>query len=139
MNTYVKFVQDEDMSWWIGSEAWRHVCKSRIWFKTFYLLVDDKLKYMGYNFSIKTNWIHVYIEDYINLKGLFLSLSRNLVLDPIWITIGNKLVFERDKCIFSKGNRFSSPLVQKFVVVDLYLLILIFFIINHQDICFWNN
>nr|GEV68679.1 zinc finger, CCHC-type [Tanacetum cinerariifolium] len=41
------FVQDDDITWWVDSEAAVHVCKDRCWFKTYESLNDVSILHMG--------------------------------------------------------------------------------------------
>ncbi|GKA04383.1 zinc finger, CCHC-type containing protein [Tanacetum coccineum] len=48
--TYVSeayYVQDNDVAWWVESEATVHVCKYRCWFKTYESLNDGSILHMG--------------------------------------------------------------------------------------------
>nr|GEX02246.1 zinc finger, CCHC-type [Tanacetum cinerariifolium] len=48
--TYVSeayFVEDDDIAWWVDSEATMHVCKDRCWFKNYESLNDGSILYMG--------------------------------------------------------------------------------------------
>nr|GEX16622.1 zinc finger, CCHC-type [Tanacetum cinerariifolium] len=48
--TYVSeafFVQDDDVAWWVDSEATVHVCKDRCWFKSYDSLNDGSILHMG--------------------------------------------------------------------------------------------
>ncbi|GJT91946.1 zinc finger, CCHC-type containing protein [Tanacetum coccineum] len=48
--TYVSeafFVQDDDVVWWVDSEATVHVCKDRCWFKIYESMNDGSLLHMG--------------------------------------------------------------------------------------------
>ncbi|GJW16634.1 zinc finger, CCHC-type containing protein [Tanacetum coccineum] len=47
--TYVSeayFVQDDDVVWWVNSGATMHVCKDRLWFKTYKSLNHGSILYM---------------------------------------------------------------------------------------------
>nr|GEZ91205.1 zinc finger, CCHC-type [Tanacetum cinerariifolium] len=41
------FVHDDDLAWWVDSEATVHVCKDRCWFKTYESLNDGSTLHMG--------------------------------------------------------------------------------------------
>ncbi|GKA36968.1 zinc finger, CCHC-type containing protein [Tanacetum coccineum] len=41
------YVHDDDVAWWVDSEATVHVCKDRCWFKTYESLNDGSILHMG--------------------------------------------------------------------------------------------
>ena len=108
-DTILNVVQDE-ISWWMDSEASRHVCKERHLFKTYSKVVDGESLYMGNNSSIKVQGKGL-VELVFTSKNILIlrdvyhapEISRNLVSGPTLNCLGYKLVFESDSCIISKN------------------------------------
>nr|GEV56915.1 zinc finger, CCHC-type [Tanacetum cinerariifolium] len=107
------YVQVDAISWWINSGATTHVCKDRCWFKTYELVEDGSILYMG-----DDHFAPVYVKGSVVLefnsgKSITLfnvlyvpKLRKNLIYGPVLNKCGYKQVYESDKYILSKSGVF---------------------------------
>ncbi|GKD64877.1 zinc finger, CCHC-type containing protein [Tanacetum coccineum] len=107
------YVQVDAIAWWIDSGATTHVCKDRCWFKTFELVEDGSVLYMGgENFAPIHGKGSVALEfssgKTITLFNVLYvhKLRKNLVSGLVLNKCGYKQVYESDKYILSKCGVF---------------------------------
>nr|GEW40852.1 zinc finger, CCHC-type [Tanacetum cinerariifolium] len=107
------FVQDDDVSWWVNSGAFMHVCKDRCWFKTYESLNDGYILNMG-----NESTALVYGRGCVDLRFssgkvvsllnvLHVPIIRNkLVSSSVLNNCGYKQVIESNKLVLSKHGVF---------------------------------
>ncbi|GJY29335.1 zinc finger, CCHC-type containing protein [Tanacetum coccineum] len=114
--TYVSeafFVQDDDVAWWVDSEATVHVCKDRCWFKTYELLNDGSILHMG---NESTTLVHGRgcvdlrfsfgkVVSFLNVLHVP-NIRKNLVSSSVLNNYGYKQVIESNKFVLSKHGVF---------------------------------
>ncbi|GJQ90100.1 zinc finger, CCHC-type containing protein [Tanacetum coccineum] len=97
------YVQVDAIAWWIDSGATTHVCKDRCWFKTYKLVEDGYVTYMG-----DDHFTHVHGKGTVVLEfssGKSITLF-NVLYVPKLCKCGYKQVYESDKYILSKSGVF---------------------------------
>nr|GEV16136.1 RNA-directed DNA polymerase, eukaryota, reverse transcriptase zinc-binding domain protein [Tanacetum cinerariifolium] len=107
------YVQVDAIAWWIDSGATTHVCKDRCWFKTFELVEDGFVLYMGDEHFAPVHGKGSVAIEFSSGKTITLfnvlyvpKLRKNLVSGPVLNKCGYKQVYESDKYILSKCGVF---------------------------------
>nr|GEW21523.1 hypothetical protein [Tanacetum cinerariifolium] len=97
------------ITWWIDSGATTHVCKDRCWFKTFELLEDESVLYMGDDHFAPVHGKGSVALEFSSEKTISLfnvlyppKLRKNLVSGHMLNKCGYKQGYESDKYILSK-------------------------------------
>nr|GEU77185.1 zinc finger, CCHC-type [Tanacetum cinerariifolium] len=109
------YVLVDAIAWWIDSGATTHVCKDRCWFKTFDLVEDRSVIYMGdEHFTLVHGKGSVALE-FSSTKTVTLfnvlyvpKLHKNLVSGPVLNKYGYKHVYESNKYILLKSGVFAG-------------------------------
>ncbi|GJX84552.1 zinc finger, CCHC-type containing protein [Tanacetum coccineum] len=107
------FIHDDDIAWWVNSEATVHVCKDRCWFKTNDSLNDGSILCMR---NESTALVHGRgCVDLMFSSGKIVSLfnvlhvtniRKNLVSSSVFNNCGYKQVIEYNKFVLSKHGVF---------------------------------
>nr|GEU64140.1 hypothetical protein [Tanacetum cinerariifolium] len=99
--------------WWIDSGATTHVCKDRCWFKTFELVEDESVLYMGDEHFTPIHGKGSVALEFSSEKTVTLfnvlyvpKLRKNLVSGPVLNKCGYEQIYESDKYILSKCGVF---------------------------------
>ncbi|GKD09960.1 zinc finger, CCHC-type containing protein, partial [Tanacetum coccineum] len=104
---------DDDVAWCVDSRATVHVCKDRLWFKTYESLNDVSILHMG---NESTTLVHR--RGCVDLKFIFRkivfifnvfhvpNIRKNLVSSSALNNCGYKQVIESDKFVLSKHGVF---------------------------------
>ncbi|GKF66905.1 zinc finger, CCHC-type containing protein [Tanacetum coccineum] len=107
------YVQIDAIAWWIDSGATTHVCKDRCWFKTYELVEDGSVLYMGDDHFTPVHGKGSVVLEFSSRKSITLfnvlyvpKLRKNLILVPVLNKCGYKQVYESDKYILSKCGVF---------------------------------
>ncbi|CAJ2662951.1 unnamed protein product [Trifolium pratense] len=107
------YVQDDAIAWWIDSGATTHVCKDRLWFKTFILVEDGSVLYMGDDHFAPVEGKGNVVLEFSSGKTITLfnvlyvpKLRKNLISGPVLNKLGYKQVCESDKYVLSKSGVF---------------------------------
>lgn len=107
------FVEEDQVKWWIDTGSTHHISGNRNSFKTYELVGDDNIVYMGNSSSTK-----VVGKGTVKLKFTFgkivtlmdvlhvPDIQKNLVSGTLLSKHGFKIVFEADKFILSKNSMF---------------------------------
>nr|GEV21001.1 heat shock 70 kDa protein [Tanacetum cinerariifolium] len=139
--------KDDDVAWWVDSEAIMHVCKDRCWFKTYELLNDGSILHMG---NESTAVVHgrscvdlreLEEEVYMNQPlGFILPGNENKVCKLIkslyglkqapkkWHQKFDEVVFsngyllnQADKCVYSKFDESGKGVIICLYVDDMLI------------------
>ncbi|GKE31138.1 zinc finger, CCHC-type containing protein [Tanacetum coccineum] len=101
------------IAWWIDSGAITHVCKDRCWFKTYELVEDGSVLYMGDDHFAPVHGkgsvvLEFSLGKFITLFNVLYvpKLHKNLISGPVLNKCGYKQVYESDKYILSKSGVF---------------------------------
>ncbi|GKC58373.1 zinc finger, CCHC-type containing protein [Tanacetum coccineum] len=101
------------VAWWIDSGATTHVCKDRWWFKTYEMVEDRYVLYMGDDHFALVHGKGSVASEFSSGKTITLfnvlyvpKLRKNLVFSPVLTKCGYKQVYESDKYILSKSGMF---------------------------------
>nr|GEW91112.1 hypothetical protein [Tanacetum cinerariifolium] len=101
------------ITWWIDSSATTHVCKYRCWFRTFELVEDGSVLYMGDEHFAPVHGKGSVALEFSSGKAVTLfnvlyvpKLRKNLVSGPVLNKCGYKQVYESNKYILSKCGVF---------------------------------
>nr|GEX21004.1 zinc finger, CCHC-type [Tanacetum cinerariifolium] len=99
--------------WRIDSSATTYVCKDRCWFKTYELVEDGYVLYMGDDHFAHVHGKGSVVLEFSSGKSITLfnvlyvpKLSKNLISGPVLNKCGYKQVYESDKYILSKCGVF---------------------------------
>nr|GEV21457.1 hypothetical protein [Tanacetum cinerariifolium] len=107
------FMQDDDVTWWVDSEATVHVCKDRCWFKIYESLNDRSILHVR---NESTALVHR--RGCVDLRGIkcifvgyveHFKAFRFYVIEPNDSVAINSIVESRNVII--DENRFSSVLI----------------------------
>nr|GFD08770.1 zinc finger, CCHC-type [Tanacetum cinerariifolium] len=98
---------DDDVAWWVDSEAFVHVCKDGCWFKTYESLNDGSILHMG-NESIALVHgrgcvdLRFSSEKVISLLNVLHApnIRKNLVSSSVLNNCGYKQVIESNKFVY---------------------------------------
>ena len=107
------FVAGNQVEWWIDTGATRHISGDRNAFRTYELVGDDKVLYMGNSSSAKvvgkgtvelkfTSGKIVTLMDVLHVP----EIRKNLVSGTLLLKHGFRMIFEADKFILSKNGIF---------------------------------
>nr|GEY61776.1 Ras-related protein RABA1f-like [Tanacetum cinerariifolium] len=98
------------ITWWIDSRATTYVCKDRCWFKTYELVEDGSVLYMGDDHFAPVHGKGSVALEFSFGKTITLfnvlyvpKVRKNLVSGPMLNKYGYKQVYESDKYILSKS------------------------------------
>ncbi|GJZ27029.1 zinc finger, CCHC-type containing protein [Tanacetum coccineum] len=101
------------IAWWIDSGATTHVCKDRCWFKTYELVEDGSVLYMGDDHFAPVHGKGSVVLEFSSGKSITLfnvlyvpKLCKNLISGLVLNKCGYKQVYESDKYILSKSGVF---------------------------------
>nr|GEU99199.1 zinc finger, CCHC-type [Tanacetum cinerariifolium] len=101
------------IAWWTDSGATTHVCKDRCWFKTYELVEDGSVLYMGDDHFAPVHGKGNAMLEFSLGKSMtlfnvlyVLKLRKNLVSGPVLNKCGYKQVYESDKYILSNFGVF---------------------------------
>ncbi|KAL0298537.1 UNVERIFIED_CONTAM: Retrovirus-related Pol polyprotein from transposon TNT 1-94 [Sesamum radiatum] len=107
--------EDDDVAWWIDSDATTHACKDRGWFKVFQPVDDSSVLHMENESSAPIVGVGSIVLEFTSGKTISLSnvlyvpkLCKNLVSSPVLNKCGFRQVFESDKYILSKSGVFAD-------------------------------
>ncbi|GJR83535.1 zinc finger, CCHC-type containing protein [Tanacetum coccineum] len=107
------YVQVDAIAWWIDSGATTHVCKDRCWFKTYEMVENRSVLYMGDDHFALVHGKGSVASKFSFGKTITLfnvlyvpKLRKNLVSSPVLNKCGYKQVYEYDKYILSKSGVF---------------------------------
>ncbi|GKB51096.1 zinc finger, CCHC-type containing protein, partial [Tanacetum coccineum] len=99
--------------WWIDSGATTHVCKDRCWFKTYELVEDESVLYIGDDHFAPVHGKESVVLDFSSGKSITLfnvlyvpKLRKNLISAHVLNKYGYKQVYESVKYILSKSGVF---------------------------------
>nr|GMC57792.1 Retrovirus-related Pol polyprotein from transposon TNT 1-94 [Ipomoea batatas] len=105
------YVMQTDDSWWVDTEATRHVCKDMNLYKSYKNLEDSPSLYMGNDSMVKVKGIGQVELLFTSGKKLTLTdvyhapdVRKNLISGIVLKKCGFKLVFEADCFILSKAE-----------------------------------
>nr|GEZ23153.1 zinc finger, CCHC-type [Tanacetum cinerariifolium] len=129
------YVQVDAIAWWIDSGATTHVCKDRCWFKTFEIVEDASVLYMG-----DEHFAPVYGKGSVALEfssGKTITLFNVLAVvrlpDPKQKTLGEKGI----DCIFVGYAEHSKA--YRFYIIEPNDSVSINSIIESRDAIFEEN
>ncbi|GKC50425.1 zinc finger, CCHC-type containing protein, partial [Tanacetum coccineum] len=98
------------IAWWIDSGATTYVCKDCCWFKTYELMKDRSVFYMGDDHFAHVHGKGSVVLEFSSEKSITLlnvlyvsKLRKNLISGPVLNKCGYKQVYESDKYILSKS------------------------------------
>ncbi|GJS01852.1 zinc finger, CCHC-type containing protein [Tanacetum coccineum] len=104
------YVQVDAIAWWIDSGATTYVCKDCCWFKTYELMKDRSVFYMGDDHFAHVHGKGSVVLEFSSEKSITLlnvlyvsKLRKNLISGPVLNKCGYKQVYESDKYILSKS------------------------------------
>ncbi|GJS39842.1 zinc finger, CCHC-type containing protein [Tanacetum coccineum] len=107
------YVHVDAIAWWIDSCATTHVCKDHCWFKTYKLVQDGSVLYMGDDHFAPVHGKGSVVPEFSSRKSItlfnvlyVLKLCKNLISGPVLNKCGYKQVYESDKYILSKCGVF---------------------------------
>ncbi|GJY39118.1 zinc finger, CCHC-type containing protein [Tanacetum coccineum] len=107
------YVQVDAIAWWIDSGATTHVCKDCCWFKTYKLVEDGSVLYMGDDHFALVRGKGSVVLEFSSGKSITLfnvlyvpKLRKNLISGHVLNKCGYKQVYESDKYILSKSGVF---------------------------------
>ena len=107
------FVAEDQVEWWIDTNATRHISGNRNSFKTYELVGDGKIVYIENSSSTKvvgkgTVELKFTFEKIVTLMDVLHvpDIRKNLVLGTLLSKHSFKIVFEADKFILSKNGMF---------------------------------
>ncbi|KAL0322252.1 UNVERIFIED_CONTAM: Retrovirus-related Pol polyprotein from transposon TNT 1-94 [Sesamum calycinum] len=107
--------KDDDVAWWIDSDATTHACKDRGWFKVFQPVDDSSVLHMENKSSAPIVGVGSIVLEFTSGKTISLSnvlyvpkLCKNLVSSLVLNKCGFRQVFESDKYILSKSGVFAD-------------------------------
>ncbi|GJU07556.1 zinc finger, CCHC-type containing protein, partial [Tanacetum coccineum] len=99
--------------WWIDSGATTHVCKDRSWFKSYELVEDGFVLYMGDDHFAYVHGKGSVVREFSSGKSITLfnmlyapKLCKNLISGPVLNKCGYKHVYESDKYTLLKSGVF---------------------------------
>ncbi|GJV31762.1 zinc finger, CCHC-type containing protein [Tanacetum coccineum] len=104
---------DDEITWWIDSNATCHACKDRCWFDTFHPIEDRFVLHMGDESTKPILGRGNVVIEFNSGKTITLfnvvyvsGLRKNLMFGPVLNKCGYKQVYESDKYILSRHDVF---------------------------------